>query len=395
MAIKKSIEGAVEPKNLWEQRLVEPRTMTEFVKETADTEKMILFGESSSGKTRFYLGILPYLKKLGVPKENILMCIVYPDRSTGLTKIHSLIPKEFMDNVLVFPINNYEEMVSSTAVADEYLKAHFKKTGVHGWLVSELLEESWRMSQDYYSRMAFGETLADLMAAKRQEVQELMASKDKEGKDTAYQALSGFQDWVTIKFFHNFNWIDKLKRMPYNIIFTAEIKEEGNKDSIFYSLKWRPSGEKDNCHRCDSIMYLSHKENNFFVKPFKLTGYNRLYGELNIADKNGYEVHKNALKRLEELGYKTSKIEELEKEAGIIPPKPKPKVEKPETIIEQPKEEKTVTVINKEGETKISKEEVLKTVDNDKLLDKVIKEEKVKKEKPKEVKKAEEDEWNI
>jgi len=87
MAIKKSIEGAVEPKNLWEQRLVEPRTMTEFVKETADTEKMILFGESSSGKTRFYLGILPYLKKLGVPKENILMCIVYPDRSTGLTKI--------------------------------------------------------------------------------------------------------------------------------------------------------------------------------------------------------------------------------------------------------------------------------------------------------------------
>ena len=390
MVLKKAIDGVVEPKNLWEQKLVTPRTMNEFVKETADTEKMILYGESSSGKTRFYLGVLPYLKKLGVPKENILMCIIYPDRSTGITKIHTLIPKEFMDNVLVFPINNYEEMVSSTAIADEYLKAHFKKTGVHGWLVSELLEESWRMSQDYYSRMAFGETLADLMAAKRQEIKELMASKDKEGKDTAYQALSGFQDWVTIKFFHNFNWIDKLKRMPYNIIFTAEIKEESNKESIFYSSKLRPSGEKDNCHRCDSIMFLSHKENSFFIKPFKLTGYNRLYGELNITGKNGYEVHKEALKRLEELGYKTSKIEELEKEAGITPPKPKPKVETVKEEVKPHTPDELDEVLKKAGAPDMIKD----IKENLETLAKTETKKEPKKEKPKEVKK-EEDEWNI
>lgn len=345
MATKKEVVGEVGPKNLWDQELVKPFTMTQFVKDTADTEKMNVFGESSTGKTRFYLSVLPYLKKIGIPKEHILMCIIYPDRSTGLTKIFNIIPKEFLESVLVFPISNYEELVSATALAEKKLKEHYQKTGVYGWLVSELLEESWRMSMDYYSRMAFGETLADLMAAKRQEIQELMKAKDREGKDTAFQALEGFKDWTVIKFYHNFNWIDKIKRMPFNVVFTAEIKEEVNKDSIFFSIGCRPGGEKDNIHRVDTILYLKREGDNFKVRPFKLTGYNKMYGELDITNKNGYEVHRDALKRLEQLGYKTSKIEDLETQAGIIPPK-----------LEI--EEKTVTVISKEGETKISKTEL-------------------------------------
>ena len=204
MVEKKSRVGEPEIKNLWKQQLVSPITMTNFVKQTAETEKIILFGESNSGKTSFYLEILKYLKSQGVSKEKILMCIISSDRNSGLTKIHKLIPREFMDNVLVFPIDTYEELVSSTATAQKYLDEHFKKTGVYGWLVVELLEECWRQSQDYYSRKAFGETLADLMAAKRKEIQELMKAKNKEGKDTAYQALEGFKDWVCIKFFHNF-----------------------------------------------------------------------------------------------------------------------------------------------------------------------------------------------
>ena len=59
------------------------------------------------------------------------------------------------------------------------------------------------------------------------------------------------------------------------------------------------------------------------MKPYKLTGYTKLYGELNITGKNGYEEHKKALARLTEMGYKVSKWDELEKEAGITPPKPK------------------------------------------------------------------------
>jgi len=120
-----------------------------------------------------------------------------------------------------------------------------------------------------------------------------------------------------IKFFHNFNWIDKIKRMPYNVLFTSEIKEEGNKDSIFYDIGYRPSGEKDNMHRFDTILYLSHKGNKFSQACYKLTGYSKIYSSVDITNKNGYEVHKGLLKRLEDAGLRTSKIEDVEKEAGI------------------------------------------------------------------------------
>jgi hypothetical protein len=263
------------------------------------------------------------------------MCIISSDRNSGITKIHNLIPKEFMDNVLVFPIDTYEELVSSTAIAKKKLDEHYKKTGVHGWIVIELLEEAWRFSQDYYSRKAFGETLADLMAAKRQEIQELMKSKNKEAKATAYQALEGFKDWVIVKFYHNFNWIDKVKKFPYNVLCTCEIKEETNKDSIFYESKWRPAGEKDNVHRFDTVIYLTHKGNNFMMKPYKLTGFTKLYGELNVTNKNIYTEHKKACERLAELGYKSTAIEELEKSAGVLPPKKSPAKEDEEKAEKQ------------------------------------------------------------
>jgi len=338
--MQKKVAGAVDDEqDLWKKQLVKPITMTNFIKETADTEKMLLFSESGAGKTSFYLGILKYLKKSGVNKDELLMCIVYPDRSTGITKIQKLIPREFLDNILVFPVNTYEEMVSSTAVAEQRLKEHYKNTGKFGWLVIELLEESWRFTQDYYSRKAFGESLADLMATKRQEVKAMMESKDKAGKETAYQALEGYKDWVTIKFYHNFNWIDKIKKMPFNVVFTSEVKKEDNEDSVFSQLKWRPAGEKDNIHRVDTVLYLSHKGNDFFMKPFKLTGYTRLYSEQKITSKNGYELHRHSCSRLEELGYCVSKITDIEMQAGINPPKkkvePADEEEKPK---EKPKE---------------------------------------------------------
>ena len=366
--------------------------MDRFVAETANTEKLLLFSETAGGKTRFYLKILQWLSKKGVKADDMLMYIIYPDRPGGLTSLYGFIPKEYQSNIKVLIVSDYEQLITASATAIEGLEEHYKKTGKYGWLVFELCETFWTFSQDYYCRKAYGETMADYFS----QMQSILG-KDKAEKGSAYESFAGpfGGPWPIIKFYFNFYWIDRLKRLPYNIIFTSELKEEENKDSVFSDLGFRPAGEKHLQHKMDTILYLSHKGNSFYLKPYKITGYEKLYGQLEITGKNGYEVHKDALKRLEELGYKVTKFEELEKEAGIIPPKPKPKVEKPETIIEQPKEEKTVTVINKEGETKISKEEVLKTVDNDKLLDKVIKEEKVKKEKPKEVKKAEEDEWNI
>ena len=322
------------PKNLWEQTLVAPIKATKFFKDTAETEKMILFGESNAGKTSFYLSILSYLKNVkNVPSEDILFCIIYPDRPTGMKKLEGLIPNEYKDNILIFPINSYEELVSSTAVAEKALDDHYKQRGVYGWLVIELLEEAWKMCQDYYTRQAYGETLGDYFAHKRSEVK---AMKD---DDSAYRSLSGWGDWSIIKFQHNYNWIDKIKRMSHNVVFTAEIKQEGNKNSIFYDLGYRPSGEKDNMHRVDTIIYLEHKGNLFKMRPYKLTGFRKLYGDMIITNKNPYSQHKKACKKLEDLGYRSSAIEEIETSAGISPPKKKPANKEKETKKENNEEE--------------------------------------------------------
>jgi len=339
---KKEVEGK-STKSLWESELVKPITATKYIEETADTEKMILFGESNAGKTSYYLSILSFLKSVKkLDKEDLLMCIVYPDRPTGIKKLEGLIPVEYRDSVLVFPINTYEELISATAVAEKRLKEHFKKTGKHGWLVLELLEEAWKMSQDYYTREAYGETLGDYFAQKRAEVKAMKTD------DSAYKSLTGWGDWSVIKFFHNYNWIDIIKRMPFNVVFTSEIKQEGNKDSIFYDLGYRPAGEKDNMHRVDTIIYLSHKGNMFKMRPYKLTGFKKLYGEIDITNKNPYSEHKKACKRLEDLGYKSSAIEELEQSTGIKPPKKKP-AEKNEPA-KKPEKKENGEEEKKEGE---------------------------------------------
>ena len=313
-----------ETKNLWDENLVEPNNLQQYSEEVANTEKIIIFGESNSGKTSFYLGIVQHAVKKGIKPEEFMMCVVFPDRPTGITKLLGSVPEKYRERIFIYTIDKYEEMVSATSAAYRKLMEHYKKTGKNGWLVCELLEESWRMSQDYYSRKAYGENLGDYFATKAEIVKDMMKSKGKAGKESIYQALNGFTDWVTIKYFHNFNWIDRIKRFPFNVLFTAEIKGEDNKDSIFFDLGKRPSGEKDNMHRVDTILHLSHKANQFTIQPFKLTGFTKLYNETKITGKNGYEVHQKSLDKLTELGYRSSVFEELEQDAGITPPK-KPK----------------------------------------------------------------------
>ena len=312
MVMKKEVMK--EPTDLWKQELIKPITINQYAKEIANTQKIIVYGESNTGKTSLYFGILNYLKEQGMKKEDLLMCVIYPDRPTGITKLFSVIPKEYRDCVLILPINNYEELVSSTAIAVKKLQEHKQQTGKLGWLVCELLESSWQVSQDYYCRLAYGETMGQYFAKKRADVKAMQEDT------TAYKSLEGWGDWPIIKYFHNFNWIDRIKRLPYNVLFTAEVKMEGNKDSIFFDLGYRPAGEKDNMHRVDTILYLSHKGNEFFMQPYKATGYKRLYSKQKITGKNAYKIHMQALEELTKRGFGITAMQELEKKAGIIPP---------------------------------------------------------------------------
>jgi len=360
MAESKTREKSNDAQDLWNQRM-EPIPIKKYATDTADTEKILVFSETGAGKTTFYLNILKYLSSKGIPKKDMKMYIVYPDRPQGLVKLYGLIPKEYQDCIDVLPVGTYEQTIIATATAVEGLVNHFKETGKYGWIVFELIENYWTFSQDYFCREAYGQSLGEFFSQMR-----TIMSKDKAEKKTAYEAFSGpfGGPWPIIKFFHNFNWIDKVKRYPFNVVFTSELKQEENEDSIFKQLGYRPAGEKHTQHKVDTILYLSHKKvgNNykFLMNPFKLTGYRVLYAPIEITDKNAYEEHKKALLSLEKRGYKVSKIEDLEKQADIKPPKPKEekKVE-PQKQEPKEKEEKTITSISKsEGEKKISKKEL-------------------------------------
>jgi len=312
-----------EGKSLWKQDNVDAVSINDYSDEIADTEKIIAYGESNSGKSSFYFSIPSYEKSQGIPPEKFMMCIIFPDRPTGITKLLGMIPKEYQNRIFIYPIDKYEDLVTATATVEKRLRQHHQKTGHHGWMVVELLEEAWKSSQDYYSRLAYGESLGEYFAQKRAEVKAMKSD------DSAYKSLSGWGDWAVIKFFHNFNWIDRIKRMPFNVLFTAEIKEEGNKDSIFYDIGYRPAGEKDNMHRVDTILHLSHKRNEFTMQPFKLTGFTKLYRETKITGKNAYAVHRKALKQMEEKGLRSTVFEETEQAANIKPPKKPKKKQKP------------------------------------------------------------------
>ena len=360
MAIKKTVEGIPEQTDLWKVQQ-EPIRIDKFAKDTADVEKIIWFGESNTGKTRNYLDILGDYKDNNVPKEQVCMCIVFPDRATGITKLYNLIPKDYRERVFIYPVNSYEGMVTATANCERILNEHYEKTKKHGWLIVELLEEAWRMSQDFYSRQAFGETLADLMSAKRRAIGEINTIKDEKKKKSAFEALEGWRDWTVIKFYHNYNWIDRIKKMPFNVGVTAEVRPIEDEDSIFYVIKQRPAGEKDNAHRFDTILYKKHQGNKFTQRCFKLTGYNRIYSEVDVTGKNAYTVHKELIGRLAKSGYKTSAIEELEQEAGIPTPK---KTEKPE-VKAKPEKPKTEPKVVKKADPKVEEKKVEEDFDID------------------------------
>lgn len=315
--------------DLWAQEL-QPIPANKYIKDVADTEKILVYSETGAGKTTFYLTIIRDLKRRGINVNDFMMTIIFPDRPTGLSKIYDIVPPSYREGMYIFPVNNYEDVVKSTAKSQKMLIKHFEKTGTHGWMVFELLENYWTFAQDYYSRQAYGESMGHYFA-------QMMRALTLKDKQAAYEAFAGPYGgpWPIIKFFHNYNWIDRVKRMPFNVLFTSEVKEETNKDSIFYNLGLRPAGEKNNMHRVDTILYLSHKGNDYFMRPFKLTGYKVLYHETKITNKNGYEVHKLKLKDLAKRGFKTSKIEDIEQESGITPP-----VKKEEPIIKNVGEEK-------------------------------------------------------
>jgi len=294
---------------------------------------MIVFAETNAGKTRFYMMVADAMKNLKVSPEKFRMIIINTDRPSGVSKLIKLIPPEYLPCVSVVDVSNYEELISATTEANEILEKHYREVGPNAFMCIELLGEPWVYSQDYYTRKAHGESLGDYFATKKQ------LEKAVRDDVSAYKAIDGWKDWPVIKFLHNVHWMDKLKKVPYHVIFTAEVKEVENEKSIF-NKTGKPAGEKRGIHRVDEIVFLGRVKGKYLMKAIKLTGYSARYKVQDITGKNAYLVHEEQLKLLEEHGYKDGVVASVEKKSGITPPKKPAEEAVPEPPKTEPKTEK-------------------------------------------------------
>ena len=327
--------------NLWDERVDFEDLSVEEV-----PENMIVYGGTAVGKSRFYLNIpFNYLEQKIDLDKRFRMFVICPDRRGGVQKVAKRIhvPEKLRSYIKVKYVDSYEELVAATATAKEHLDNFAKEGKDLLWLVIELLDEAWMLSQDYYTRKTYGKTKALYFAGKVEVIKDMVSN---EKKATAFQAFSGFSDWVVIKSLHNENWIDKIKKFPYNVLYTAEQKE-ADTGTIFAppGPGVRPAGEKDNMHRVDTIIYLTRNGHKYYQQCLKLTGYSKGYGNKDVTNKNNYTVHLGEVKNIDDIDSKDVKEETPKKESN--PPEEKkekevqPKEKQEEPKKDPPKEEET------------------------------------------------------
>jgi hypothetical protein len=178
-------------------------------------------------------------------------------------------------------------------------------------------------AQAHYIRTAYGETLGFYFAKRRQDV---LSQADDPEATTAHDALRGWGDWPIIKYFHNYYWIDRVKRLPFHLLFTAEEKELTKKEAasgvVWARVGYKPAGEKDNIHRFDDVIYMKHTHDttgdHYFIRSMKLTGYEKLFSEIEVTGKNAYEEYLRAKAILDKMGLKKSKIDEVKQGAEVL-----------------------------------------------------------------------------
>lgn len=274
-------------------------------------ESILFYGATFSGKTYGYITIPQYLKEQGIPPEKFKMCIVYPDRPGGVTKLLDEVPDEYLSGIELYPITgDFNQVIEATLKSWKQLLefSEFpKETDKQCFLVVEMLDEMWSMAQDTAVREAYGVGIGDYMAREFQSVLKRAQAEAKSKKDlSAYQVLQGWTDWTIIKNLHNTQWVEVVKQIPFfgiNLICTAGEKPlaEGEEGGTFGKVGVKPAGEKSNRHRVDTIIYMRQKGGHFFIQPAKITELGMVYPEKNVTDQGPYGVHLEMQKRLKKV----------------------------------------------------------------------------------------------
>jgi len=231
--------------------------------EALNREVILMGGGPGDGKTYSVAKIIEECEETGHQ-------VVVIDRDRGLAKV-------------VYDVMGRTPDCLHYAICDKWEKVNqavdfaFKNLGPGDWLVFEMIGAMWDFAQTEYSRKVYGD-LTEHMLNLRAEAQQVIrnAGLDPKSKDArkkvaekvGFGGLDGRQDWSFIKRMHNDDvFIKAIVEGDFNILSTTSMtpvaKDEAEKYPLWVTLGRRPTGEKEQPHRHDTLVVVEKKGNKY------------------------------------------------------------------------------------------------------------------------------------
>lgn len=243
-----------------------------------DRESILLAGGQGSGKSK---GAVELVAE-GMKAE---FNVVVIDFDKGFAKeVKTQLGKQ-PDNLEYFLAKDWSRVQDGINFA-------FKNLELGDWLVFEMMNSMWELAQSQYVDDVYGGNVGDMLRMLRADAEtEILAlqgagklvkdKKDadsKKGKRTAasvqqqsvsYGGLKGRTDWFPIKAMHNKDVRERaIMRGDFHLLGTTALQplqqEEAQSWPEWTNLGRRPSGEKNNVYKFDTIIVAYNKNNQYF-----------------------------------------------------------------------------------------------------------------------------------
>lgn len=214
-------------------------------------EKVLLAGDTSTSKTMsmVYLALL-------YPDRKVV--ILDPDDGTAKVMAELGLDAEVVPNLIVIPVTpEWEKMVEQYNLVKATMTPD-------DWFCMDMMGRFWELSQNYYSRMVFGKSIAEHLLMLRSQA-----------KAVSFSGFDGLTDWTVIKRMHNEELVDDaLIWSRFNVMATTSIgtylpvekvPKTGVEGLLAKEFGVKLDGEKHNLYRFDTVALLQRKPDGHFI----------------------------------------------------------------------------------------------------------------------------------
>ena len=209
--------------------------------------KVMAYGPTGAGKTRFALSVLEYLRDVRQLKpEEVYFGFV--DNDGGLDELleGGLVDPDWIKCIDHVVCSNWKEVTENTARMLKKAKEYQAKYGkFNGWVVADNVGIAWNWTRDQYSLEVHGKYEEQHAADVRQEL--VQAGTPNKMAPT----FDGRKEYPIITSMHA-RWADGIKLSGVNFVFLSPIssfKQDEESDEVV-----KAKGQKDNEYRVSHIL---------------------------------------------------------------------------------------------------------------------------------------------